>query len=150
MLIDPGAPDTASLPTFEFSFPGPLRETLIAAVLDGSKSSTTGLLAGYENENLPLAAVGDRSVVIDSEGRPVALIEVTSVRVVPLADVDLAHVIDESEGHATVAEWRTTHEEDWHSEEQRAEFGDPAFTVDDTTPLVLQRFRLVADLRPAR
>jgi uncharacterized protein YhfF len=136
-----------SLPLFEFSFPGPLREQLVAAVLDGSKTSTTGLLRGYEIGNLPLREVGSRSVVIDSEGHHVAIIEITSVRVVPLGDVDLAHVLDEGEGLTTVAEWRAVHEEGWYSPAERAELGDPTFTVDDDTPLVLQRFRLVADLR---
>jgi uncharacterized protein YhfF len=32
-------------------------------------------------------------VVIDSADRPVAVVEVTAVRVVPLAEVDLAHVM---------------------------------------------------------
>ena len=136
-----------TLPAFEFSFPGPLRDQLVAAVLDGSKTSTTGLLRGYEIENLPLSEVGSRSVVIDSEGRPVAVIELTSVRVVPLGEVDLAHVLDEGEGLTTVAEWRAVHEQGWHSPAERAELGDPTFTPDDTTPLVLQRFRLIADLR---
>ena len=135
------------LPIFEFSFPGPLREQLVAAVLDGSKTSTTGLLRGYEVEDLPLREVGSRSVVIDSEGRQVAVIEITSVRVVRLGDVDLAHVLDEGEGLTTVAEWRAVHEQGWHSPAERAELGDPTFTVNDDTPLVLQRFRLVADLR---
>jgi hypothetical protein len=31
----------------------------------------------------------------------------------------------------------------------RAALEDPGFTVDDATRAVLQRFRLVADLRPA-
>ena len=135
------------LPVLEFSFPGPLRDQLVAAVLDGSKTSTTGLLRGYEVENLPLRQVGSRSVVIDSEGREVAIIEITEVRVVPLGDVDLAHVLAEGEGLSSVAEWRAVHEEGWHSPAERAELGDPTFTVDDGTPLVLQRFRLVADLR---
>ena len=135
------------MPIFEFSFPGPLRDQLVAAVLDGSKTSTTGLLRGYEVENLPLGEVGSRSVVIDSDGHQVAVIEITSVRVVPLGDVDLAHVRDEGEGLTTVAEWRAVHELGWHSTAERAELGDPTFTVDDATPLVLQRFRLVADLR---
>lgn len=135
------------LPIFEFSFPGPLRDRLVAAVLDGSKTSTTGLLRGYEVEGLPLRAVGSRSVVIDSEGLGVAIIEITDVRVVPLGDVDLAHVLDEGEGLSSVAEWRAVHEEGWHSPAERAELGDPTFTVDDDTPVVLQRFRLVADLR---
>lgn len=38
----------ASLPKAEFAFPGPLRDQLVAAILDGSKTSTTGLVADYE------------------------------------------------------------------------------------------------------
>jgi uncharacterized protein YhfF len=136
-----------TLPVFEFSFPGLLRDRLVAAVLDGSKTSTTGLLRGYEVANLPLRDVGSRSVVVDSEGHEVAIVEITSVRVVPLVEVDLAHVLDEGEGLTSVAEWRAVHEEGWHSRAERTELGDPAFTVDDNTPLVLQRFRLVAGLR---
>jgi uncharacterized protein YhfF len=132
-----------ALPLFEFSFPGPLREKLVAAVLDGSKSSTTSLLKGYEHEGSAPRLVGTRSVVIDSQERPVAVIETTSVRVVPLSRVDLAHVVDEGEGLTTVAEWRAEHELGWHSAEQRAEFGDPEFTVNDDTLVVLERFRLV-------
>jgi uncharacterized protein YhfF len=136
-----------SLPLFEFSFPGSLREKLIAAVLDGSKSSTTSLLKGYEYEGIEPRQVGTRSVVIDSKECPVAVIETTSVRVVPLAQVDLAHVLDEGEGLTTVAGWRAEHELGWHSAEQREEFGDQKFTVNDETLVVLERFRLVEDLR---
>ncbi|MCL2734512.1 MAG: RNA-binding protein, partial [Actinomycetia bacterium] len=37
--------DIAALPKAEFAFPGPLRDKLLAAVLSGAKTSTTGLLA---------------------------------------------------------------------------------------------------------
>jgi uncharacterized protein YhfF len=137
------------MPRAEFAFPGPLRDQLVAAILDGSKISTTGLVVDYERDDEPLPEVGSREVVIDSDGRPVAVIEVTAVSVVPLADVDLAHVIDEGEGNASVAEWRAGHERFWHSDEMRAALEDPGFTVDDATLTVLERFRLVADLRPA-
>ncbi|MYS95258.1 MULTISPECIES: ASCH domain-containing protein [Streptomyces] len=150
MTPDSIAPaDIASMPRIEFAFPGPLRDQLVAAILNGSKTSTTGLVVDYEHEGEPLPEVGNRSVVVDSDQRPVAVVEVTSVRVVPLAQVDLAHVTDEGEGHTSVAEWREGHERFWHSEEMRAALGDPGFTVDDTTPAVLERFRLVADLRPS-
>ncbi|MFD9337534.1 ASCH domain-containing protein [Streptomyces sp. NPDC060028] len=139
----------ASMPRAEFAFPGPLRDQLVAAILSGSKTSTTGLVVDYEHEGEPLPEVGKRSVVIDSNDRPVAVIEVTGVRVVPLAQVDLAHVVDEGEGDTSVAEWRTGHERFWHSEEMRAALEDPAFTVDDATLTVLERFRLVTDLRLA-
>ncbi|MEU0103863.1 ASCH domain-containing protein [Streptomyces sp. NPDC006251] len=143
----PSAADIASMPRTEFAFPGPLRDRLVAAILDGSKTSTTGLLVDYEHAGEPLPEVGLRSVVVDSDDRPVGVIEVTGVRVLPLAQVDLDHVLDEGEGHSGVAEWRAGHERFWHGEEMRAALGDPGFTVDDTTLVVLERFRLVADLR---
>ncbi|MDQ2811391.1 MAG: ASCH domain-containing protein [Actinomycetota bacterium] len=150
MTTDATSPaNLASMPRAEFAFPGPLRDQLVAAILSGSKTSTTGLLVAYEHEGEPLPAVGSRSVVVDSGDRPVAIIEVTGVHVVPLAQVDLAHVVDEGEGDTSVAEWRTGHERFWHSEEMRVALADPEFTVDDMTLAVLERFRLITDLRPA-
>lgn len=143
----PFAADVAELPKAEFAFPGPLRDRLVAAVLDGSKTATTALVAEYERAGEPLPEAGDRSVLVDSEDRPVAVLEVTGVRVVPLARVDTAHAVDEGEGYAGVAEWRAGHERFWGGAEMRAALGDPDFTVDDTTPVVLERFRVVTDLR---
>ncbi|GCB46164.1 ASCH domain-containing protein [Streptomyces sp. NL15-2K] len=139
--------ELASLPRAEFAFPGPLRDQLVAAILNGSKTSTTGLVDDYEHEGEALPVVGNRAVVVDSAEHPVAVIEVTDVRVVPLAQVDLDHARDEGEGHTTMADWRADHEKFWHSDEMRAAMDDPAFTVDDSTLAVLQRFRLIADLR---
>lgn len=48
-----------------------------------------------------------------------------------------------------MAEWRVGHERFWHGEEMRPALEDPEFTVDDSTPAVLERFRLIADLRLA-
>ncbi|MFD9483015.1 ASCH domain-containing protein [Streptomyces sp. NPDC059991] len=150
MTTDAASPDDiASLPRAEFAFPGPLRDRLVAAILSGSKTSTTGLVIAYEHEGEPLPAIGSRAVVVDSDDRPVAVIEVTGVRVEPLAQVDFAHVVDEGEGDTSIAEWRANHERFWHSDETRAALEDPEFTVDDATLVVLERFRLIADLRPA-
>ncbi|MER7703776.1 ASCH domain-containing protein [Kitasatospora sp. NPDC097605] len=131
----------------EFGFPGPLRDRLVDAVLSGAKTSTTGLLAEYQREGEPLPEVGGRGAVIDSAGRIVAVTETAQVRVVPLGEVDLRHALDEGEGYTSVAEWRAGHERFWHSEELRAALGDPGFTVDDGTAVVLERFRLVAGFR---
>lgn len=143
----PTPAEIAALPKAEFAFPGPLRDRLVAAILDGAKTSTTGLVVDYEHEGEALPEVGERTVVIDSGERSVAVIETTEVRVVPLSEVDLEHVIDEGEGDRSIAEWRANHESFWHSKEMREALGDPEFTVDDATLAVLQRFRLVADLR---
>jgi uncharacterized protein YhfF len=131
------------LPRAEFAFPGPLRDRLVAAILSGAKTSTSSLLLGYERGNEPLPAVGQLSAVVDSENLPVAAIEVTEVRVVRLADVDLQHALDEGEGDESVDQWRAGHERFWHSAEARAELGDDSFTVNDDTLVVAERFRLV-------
>lgn len=97
----------------------------------------------YERANEPLPEVGQLSAVLDSEGRRVAVIEVTRVRIVRLADVDLQHALDEGEGDNSVQQWRSGHEKFWHSAEVRAEMGDPDFTVNDDTLIVAEQFRLI-------
>lgn len=131
------------LPRMEFAFPGPLRDQLVAAILSGAKTATTGLMLEYERENETLPEVGQLLAVVDSADRRIAAIELTQVRVIRLADVDLQHALDEGEGDESVAEWRAGHEKFWHSAEVRAELGDPHFTVNDDTLVLAQRFRLV-------
>ncbi|WP_030664054.1 ASCH domain-containing protein [Streptomyces rimosus] len=139
-------PSHEPLPRFEFAFPGPLRDRLVAAVLSGAKTTTTGLLADYEHQGDPLPQAGERYQVPDSDGHPVAVIELTDVRVLRLADVDRQHAVDEGEGHETLADWRADHETFWHSREMREALGDPGFGVDDDTLVVTQRFRVAESL----
>ena len=131
------------LPRAEFAFPGPLRDRLVAAILSGAKTSTSGLVLEYERANEPLPSVGQLEAVVDSDDRRVAAIELTEVRVVRLADIDMQHVLDEGEGDESVAQWRAGHESFWHSAELRAELGDPTFTVNDDTLVLAERFRVV-------
>jgi uncharacterized protein YhfF len=131
------------LPVAEFAFPGPLRDQLVSAILAGAKTTTTGLVADYEQEGEPLPQPGLRQAVADSAGHRVAVIEITAVRVIRLGEVDLAHVTGEGEGYASVAEWRAGHEQFWHSEEMRQALADPGFTVNDDTLVVAEAFRLV-------
>ncbi|MEY9887912.1 uncharacterized protein YhfF [Catenulispora sp. MAP12-49] len=138
------AAEVADLPTTGFAFPGPLRDQLNAAILDGSKTSTTSLVLEYRRENEPFPEVGQRAVVLGSDERPLAVIETTEVRCALLGDVDLRHALDEGEGCASVAEWRVGHEDFWHSDTMRRYLEDPEFTVDDDTEALLERFKVVA------
>ena len=135
--------EVVGLPVEEYGFPGPLRDALVAAIIDGRKRSTTSLVVQYELDDEPLPAVGERGVVVDSAGQPVCITEVTEVRVVPLETVDLAHAIDEGEGYQTVSDWRAGHENFWHSHAFRAVMSDPMFEVSDSTEAVLVRFCVV-------
>ena len=130
----------------EFALPGPLRDALVQAVVGGQKVSTTSLRREYELDGSPLPVPGQRSVVVDSSNRPVAVIETTCVTVVRLGDVDVSHATDEGEGFSSVAEWRAGHERFWHCDEMRQALGDPTFTVNDDTPVVLERFRVIERL----
>ncbi len=135
--------DWSGLPLMELGFPGALRDKLVAAVLAGAKTSTTGLVVDYDvcGEDLPL--VGGRTVLIDSDAQPVAVLETTAVRVVRLADVDLQHALDEGEGDESVEQWRAGHEGFWSSQEMLDALADQGFRVDDDTMTVLQRFVVV-------
>jgi|SRR5215469_358565 len=131
------------LRTAEFGFPGALRDQLVAAILSGGKTTTSGLVEWYDHDGESLPSVGERQAVIDSSGTVVAVIETTALRIIRLADVDLAHVLGEGEGFNSVAEWRADHERFWHSAQTRAAMGDPDFTVHDDTLVVTEAFRLV-------
>ena len=140
--------DPAELPRAHFAFPGPLRDKLVAAILRGEKTSTTGLMVDYERDNEELPRAGERSAVVDSDGKPVAVIETTEVRVVPMREIDVEFARDEGEGFETVAHWREAHERFWNGyiDEIRRDLGDPSWSLTDDTLVVAARFRLVERL----
>jgi uncharacterized protein YhfF len=133
---------SADLPPVEFAFPGPLRDQLVAAIVAGAKTSTSSLLVQYAADDEELPVVGSRGTVVDSDERPVLVIETTAVEIARLGDVPLAHAVDEGEGFTTLTEWRVAHEAYWDSEEVRAGL-PPGFRLDDATEVVLERFRVV-------
>ena len=61
------ASEAADLPTTGFAFPGALRDQLNAAILDGSKTSTTSLVVDYSVEDEPFPLAGRRAVILDSD-----------------------------------------------------------------------------------
>jgi uncharacterized protein YhfF len=136
--------DLAALDAWGFAFPGPLRDELTALALAGIKTTTAGLFAEQQADGEELSVPGRREVLLDSDERPVAVIETVACRVVRLADVDDRHAIDEGEGYANAAEFRLAHERFWNEylDDLRARLG-PDFVIDDDTLVVLQRFRLV-------
>ena len=97
-----------------------------------------------------MSVPGTREVLLDSDEQPVAVIETVESRVTRLADVDDRHAIDEGEGYADAHEFRVAHERFWNSYivELRSRLGDPTFTIDDDTLVVLQRFKVVELLDP--
>jgi uncharacterized protein YhfF len=141
--------DLAQFDAWGFAFPGPLRDELTALALAGTKTTTAGLFAEMEADGDALPVPGVREVLLDSDERPVAVIETIDCRVVRLAEVDDRHAIDEGEGYASAAEFRVDHERFWNGyiHDLRRRLGAD-FIIDDDTLVVLQRFRVVERLGP--
>jgi uncharacterized protein YhfF len=140
----------ADLPIAHFAFPGALRDRLIAAILAGRKTATTGLHEEHVRLHEAISRPGERSIAVDSDGRPVAVLETTEVRVIPLREVDLQFALDEGEGFASVAEWRASHERFFRGPEMREALGDPPVDIGDETLVVCERFRVLERLSASR
>ncbi len=137
-------------PIAEFAFPGPLRDQLVAAILSGKKTATTGLLAEWQIDGDPIPTAGDRQTVIDSAGTPVAIIEIVRVEHTTIGAVGLDVAIAEGEDYDTVEGWRAAHEEFWNGyvHELRAAPGYEHLTIDDDTEVVVEWLRLEQVLEP--
>ncbi|WP_409484562.1 ASCH domain-containing protein [Arsenicicoccus dermatophilus] len=135
--------DIDRLPRGEHAFPGPLRDQLVAAILDGRKTATSSLVEDYVREGEPLPQVGDLEVVLDSAGRVVCVTRNVAVVVRRLGDVVDEHAHREGEGHVDAAAWRRGHESFWTSPECVAERGDPPLVLADDTEIVCVTFEVL-------
>jgi uncharacterized protein YhfF len=111
-----------------------LATELALLVRDGPKRATAGLVAEFEPEDDPVPSVGDLSIVLDGHGGPVCVIRTTQVEIRRFGDVDEAFAWDEGEGDRTLAWWRRAHIRFFER------FGT---SVDENTPMVLERFELL-------
>ena len=123
---------------FGFGGEGALADELAALVLAGTKKATASLPVEYTalNESLPRA--GDLSIILDGKGTPVAIIERTSVDLVPFQSVDAAFAACEGEGDGSLEYWREAHT--WYFNTVCQRLGGK---LAPSTPVLCQRFRLV-------
>ena len=128
----------SALPRGEFVFSGPLRDALVAAILNGTKTTTTSLLAEYPHGYKPQEDVGNLEAVLDSHDNVVCVIRTTEVPVCRLADVNDEHATAEGEGYTDDSEWRAGHEQFWRSPEFVECIGE--LDINDDTLVVCQRF----------
>jgi uncharacterized protein YhfF len=107
-------------------------------VRQGRKTATAGLLWGWEADQGGPPPVGLREVIVDWEGAPLAVIELTEVNVVPFLEVDASFARDEGEGDRSLAWWRAAH---------RSYFDRVCARLkrrpSDDMPVVCMRFRVV-------
>lgn len=112
-------------------------DELLDLVLRGLKSATASSLWDYEFEAEALPTVGRLTIILDGDGMPRALIQTTSVQIVPFDQVGPEHVVAEAEGDLSVQHWREVHE--WFFRENSS--SPKGFRPD--MPVVLERFAVI-------
>lgn len=112
-------------------------DELLDLVLRGLKTATASSLWDYEFEGEELPQVGRLAIILDGDERPRALIQTTSVEIVPFDQVGPEHVVAEAEGDLSVAHWREVHE--WFFRENSS--SPRGFSPD--MPVVLERFAVI-------
>jgi uncharacterized protein YhfF len=130
---------------FELGEPGPMRDRLVEAVLEGQKTATSALRVQYEMDEEPLPVVGEERVMIDSAGDPVGRIVLTDVAVIRLGDADDRLAKDEGEGFESAAHWRSAHEDFWRTHVLPELPFD--FVLNDDTEIVVEHFELSSSPR---
>ena len=127
-------PNGERLPAFGLGYPRTdLRRRLVDYVLNGNKIGTAGLAKHFAPDtHSPLPKPGDRWALLDYDDEAFAVVETTSIDVVPAGQVDLQFARDEGEGFESVADWRAAHERFWSDD-----------NITDETPIVCERFRVV-------
>ena len=132
-----GALELVTPPAWSFGSTPEQADELLDLVLSGEKTATASAAWDYEAEGEPLPKVGELSIVTDSQGRPRALLQTTSVDVRPFDEVDAEHAYLEGEGDRSLEFWRRVHEQFFTD---HAEHGH-GFSM--TMPVVLERFDLL-------
>lgn len=128
-------PRVGDLRAFDLGSEGAMREELNRLVLAGEKVATAGLWGhDYAAEDEVLDEVGERQVLLGSDGAPLALVEITRIETHRFIDVTWEFAAAEGEGFTSVDGWRAGHLDYWTGE---------GFTVTDDALTVCVWFRVV-------
>ena len=101
-------------------------------------------MAEYTHDHEPLPSSGRRTILLNSDDEPLAVLRYASVSVTRLGLITLQHVLNEGEGYKSLTEWREAHESFWTAANMRQALDVPNFIVDDQTLVVLETFYVEA------
>ncbi|MDL4839887.1 ASCH domain-containing protein [Aquibacillus rhizosphaerae] len=115
-----------------------MADELAELVLEGTKTATSSIYTLYELEKEELPYVGLVNIILDGEGNAVAIVETTSVVIVPFDEVSAEHAYLEGEGDRTLRYWCDVHEAFFKKELESINQD-----FDCKIPVVCERFKLV-------
>lgn len=124
--------------TYSFGDNKPLQDELLALVLAGTKTATSGTVAGFEAEGEAIPSVGDLNIILDGDGEPACIVETTAIEIVPFNAVRAEFAYEEGEDDRSLANWRDNHERFW-----KRVLPELGLTFDPEMMVVCERFKLV-------
>lgn len=96
-----------------WSFGGTKEESdyLAECVKDNIKTATTSAYQLYAIEHEKIPSVGEISIILDSKGKAICVIETTKVYICQFNEVSKEHAFKEGEGNQSLEYWKTVHKE---------------------------------------
>jgi len=107
-------------------------------VIQGIKTATASLVWWYETAIEPFPEIGEYSIILDSQGQPMCIIQTIELSVQAFNEVGDDHAYLEGEGDRSLRYWREVHW-DFFSEECTELGKDPH----EKMPVLCERFKIV-------
>jgi uncharacterized protein YhfF len=135
-------PDTEKLPeryqAWGFGNTPEMADELGELVQKGIKTATASLLWTFEEEGEDLPQIGDYSIILNGQGKPLCIIQTTAIDIVPFDEVGEEQAYLEGEGDRSLPYWQEVH---WKF------FSEECTKIDkkpsESMPVVCERFTLV-------
>lgn len=86
-----------------------ITDELIALYLQGKKTAGSGLLKGYEVDNIPAPKLGDYWIILDRNNKPRCIVKTIEVVYNKFKDVPEEIARAEGEGGLSLEHWRDGH-----------------------------------------
>ncbi len=115
-----------------------LADRIAALILSGVKTTTSSLEWERAQRNDPIEKVGDKSIILDAQQKPVCITEMTDIFITPFAQVDAAFVYNYGEGSRDMDFWNNNM---W--EYYVAECAELGFTASPSMPMICQVFKVI-------
>ena len=132
------ADSSATYEAWSFGNTPEMADELGSLVVQGIKTATASLVWAYEHEGESYPQIGKLSIILDSEGNPLCIIETIEIEIKPFIAVDERQAYEEGEGDRTLNYWRKAHW-DYFSNECESIERKPS----EIMPVLCERFRLI-------
>lgn len=115
-----------------------MHDELGQLVKQGLKTATASAIWEYEDNNEPMPQVGDLSIILDGEEKPMCIIETIELRTLLFHEVDAQFAYDEGEDDRTLDSWRKAHQA-FFTRSLKAHGRE----FSENMPVLCERFRLI-------